>query len=117
MEQPVVYVFTHDSVWVGEDGPTHQPVEHTLALRAIPNLVVLRPADGNETAAAWRVALERTAGPTALLLSRQGLPVLEGTEGRADEGAARGRGGRALRVHRRRSVWRCARDRAHCHRR
>ncbi len=90
MEQPVVYVFTHDSVWVGEDGPTHQPVEHTLALRAIPNLVVLRPADGNETAAAWRVALERTAGPTALLLSRQGLPVLEGTEGRADEGAARG---------------------------
>jgi transketolase len=89
MEQPVIYVFTHDSVWVGEDGPTHQPVEHALALRAIPDLVVLRPADANETAAAWRVALERTAGPTALLLSRQGLPVLEPATGFAD-GLARG---------------------------
>jgi len=90
MEQPVIYVFTHDSVWVGEDGPTHQPVEHALALRAIPNLVVLRPADGNETAAAWRVALERTAGPTALLLSRQGLPVLEGAREHGPEGVAQG---------------------------
>ena len=90
MEQPVIYVFTHDSVWVGEDGPTHQPVEHALALRAIPNLVVLRPADGNETAAAWRVALERTVGPTALLLSRQGLPVLEGASELGMEGVARG---------------------------
>jgi transketolase len=90
MEQPVVYVFTHDSVWVGEDGPTHQPVEHALALRAIPNLVVLRPADGNETAAAWKVALERTTGPTALLLSRQGLPVLEATAELAGEGVAHG---------------------------
>ncbi|MEJ2582147.1 MAG: transketolase, partial [Acidobacteriota bacterium] len=78
MEQPVIYVFTHDSVWLGEDGPTHQPVEHTMALRMIPDLVVLRPADANETAAAWKVALERTHGPTALLLSRQGLPTLEG---------------------------------------
>jgi len=76
MEQPVVYVFTHDSVWVGEDGPTHQPVEHLVALRTIPGLVVLRPADANETAAAWRIAIERTDGPTALILSRQGLPVL-----------------------------------------
>jgi transketolase len=76
MGLPVVYVWTHDSVWVGEDGPTHQPVEHIAALRTIPNLVVLRPADANETAAAWRVALERRDGPTALLLSRQKLPVL-----------------------------------------
>jgi transketolase len=90
MEQPVVYVFTHDSVWVGEDGPTHQPVEHALALRAIPNLVVLRPADGNETAAAWKAALDRTSGPTALLLSRQGLPVFEGTCEKVSEGVVRG---------------------------
>ena len=90
MEQPVIYVFTHDSVWVGEDGPTHQPVEHALALRAIPNLVVLRPADANETAAAWKVALERTTGPTALLLSRQGLPVLEGTGTQGADGLVRG---------------------------
>jgi len=90
MEQPVIYVFTHDSVWVGEDGPTHQPVEHILALRAIPGLVVLRPADANETAAAWMEALERTAGPTALLLSRQGLPVLKGAREIGKEGVARG---------------------------
>ena len=90
MEQPVIYVFTHDSVWVGEDGPTHQPVEHLLALRAIPNLVVLRPADANETAAAWTVALERTNGPTALLLSRQGLPVLKRAREIGTEGVARG---------------------------
>jgi transketolase len=90
MEQPVIYVFTHDSIWVGEDGPTHQPVEHAAALRAIPNLVVLRPADANETAAAWRVAVERTDGPTALLLSRQGLPVLNGTAERAADGVQRG---------------------------
>jgi transketolase len=90
MEQPVIYVFTHDSIWVGEDGPTHQPVEHLLALRAIPGLVVLRPADANETAAAWTVALERTAGPTALLLSRQGLPVLKAARDFGREGVARG---------------------------
>ena len=90
MGQPVIYIFTHDSVWVGEDGPTHQPVEHLLALRAIPGLVVLRPADANETAAAWRVALERVDGPTALLLSRQGLPVLEGAIERGSDGVAHG---------------------------
>jgi transketolase len=90
MEQPVIYVFTHDSVWVGEDGPTHQPVEHLQALRAIPGLVVLRPADANETAAAWTVALERTAGPTALMLSRQGLPVLKGAREIGTAGVARG---------------------------
>jgi transketolase len=74
---PVVYVFTHDSIGLGEDGPTHQPVEHFAALRAIPNLVVLRPGDANETVAAWQVALERTDGPTALILSRQNLPVFD----------------------------------------
>lgn len=72
----VVYVFTHDSIGLGEDGPTHQPVEHLTALRTIPNLVVIRPADANETAAAWKTALERKGGPTALILSRQNLPVL-----------------------------------------
>jgi transketolase len=71
MGLPVVYVFTHDSIGLGEDGPTHQPTEHITALRTIPNLVVIRPADGNETVQAWKVALERRAGPTALILSRQ----------------------------------------------
>ena len=75
MGLPVIYVWTHDSVWIGEDGPTHQPVEHMAALRMIPNLVLIRPADANETAAAWRVALERRDGPTALILTRQKLPV------------------------------------------
>ncbi|MCP4538048.1 MAG: transketolase [Chloroflexi bacterium] len=75
MGLPVVYVWTHDSVWLGEDGPTHQPVEHLATLRMIPNLVVIRPADANETVAAWRVALERRDGPTALLLTRQKMPV------------------------------------------
>lgn len=75
MKLPVIYVWTHDSLWLGEDGPTHQPVEHLAALRAIPNLVVIRPADATETAAAWKVALERRDGPTALILSRQGLPI------------------------------------------
>jgi len=88
MEQPVIFVFTHDSVWVGEDGPTHQPVEHVMALRAIPGLVVLRPADANETAGAWRVAIERREGPTALILSRQGLPVI--ADGDAAAGVTRG---------------------------
>jgi transketolase len=75
MRLPVVFVFTHDSVGMGEDGPTHQPIEHLASLRAIPGLTVLRPADGNETAAAWRTALE-SDGPSALILSRQGLPAL-----------------------------------------
>jgi len=80
MGLPVIYVFTHDSVFVGEDGPTHEPVEHLAALRAIPNLLVLRPADAEETAHAWRMALERTDGPTALALTRQNLTVF----GKAD---------------------------------
>ena len=75
MKLPVIYIFTHDSVFVGEDGPTHQPVEHITALRAIPNLVVLRPGDGQETVAAWKLALARTDGPTVLALTRQGLEV------------------------------------------
>ena len=76
MKLPVTYVFTHDSIGVGEDGPTHQPIEHVVALRIVPGMVVLRPADANETAQAWRVALERRDGPTALVLTRQKLPVL-----------------------------------------
>jgi transketolase len=75
MGLPVIYVFTHDSVFVGEDGPTHQPVEHLAALRVIPNLVVLRPGDAQETAEGWKLALERTDGPTALALTRQNLTV------------------------------------------
>jgi transketolase len=74
MGLPAIYVFTHDSIGLGEDGPTHQPTEHITALRAIPNLVVIRPADGNETVQAWKVALERCTGPTALILSRQIIP-------------------------------------------
>ncbi|PWH19804.1 MAG: transketolase [Ardenticatenia bacterium] len=79
MELPVIYVFTHDSIGLGEDGPTHQPVEHLPSLRAIPNLVVIRPADANETSEAWRVALERREGPTALLLTRQKIPIFDRT--------------------------------------
>jgi transketolase len=82
----VIYSFTHDSVGVGEDGPTHQPVEHLASLRAIPGLRVIRPADANETASAWRLAVEHD-GPTALILSRQDLPVLHGT---AEGDVARG---------------------------
>ncbi len=74
---PSIFVFTHDSIGVGEDGPTHQPVEHIAALRAIPNLLVFRPADANETAQAWKYVLEHREGPAALLLTRQGLPVLD----------------------------------------
>ena len=77
MNLPVIYVFTHDSVYIGEDGPTHQPVEHLEALRVIPGLKVLRPADADETKAAWLEAVENTEGPTALVLTRQNLPHLE----------------------------------------
>ena len=91
MRLPVVWVFTHDSVGLGEDGPTHQPVEHYAALRAIPGLTVIRPADAAETAEAWRVALEDFDGPVCLLLTRQGVPVLDRDElgrGRAGSRAA-----------------------------
>lgn len=77
MEKRVIYVFTHDSIGLGEDGPTHQPVEHLAALRAIPHLIVIRPADANETAVAWLVALEHESGPVALALSRQSVPTLD----------------------------------------
>jgi transketolase len=96
MDIDPVYVWTHDSIGLGEDGPTHQPIEHLAALRAIPRLSVVRPADPNETAYAWRTILQRgaaagaatrTSGPTGLILSRQGVPVLEGT---SSEGVARG---------------------------
>jgi transketolase len=75
-KQPAIFVWTHDSVGLGEDGPTHQPVEHLMALRAIPGLAIFRPADANETIAGWRVALKRTHGPTGLVLSRQDLPIV-----------------------------------------
>jgi len=74
---PSIFVFTHDSIGLGEDGPTHQPIEHLAALRAMPNLLVLRPADANETAYAWQIALEKTDGPSVLALTRQNLPVVD----------------------------------------
>jgi transketolase len=74
---PSIWILTHDSIGVGEDGPTHQPVEHFASLRAIPGLVTIRPCDGNETVHAWRVALKRQNAPTALILTRQNLPTLD----------------------------------------
>ncbi|MDL4839536.1 transketolase [Aquibacillus rhizosphaerae] len=89
-EVPVTYVLTHDSIAVGEDGPTHEPVEQLAAFRAMPNLSVIRPADGNEVSAAWRLALESETTPTALVLTRQNLPTLEGTDKNAYEGVKKG---------------------------
>lgn len=89
MGLPVIYVFTHDSIFVGEDGPTHQPVEHLASLRAIPNLLVLRPGDAEETVLAWRLAMESRSTPVVLALSRQGLPVYEKPTG-WEEDARRG---------------------------
>jgi transketolase len=90
MSLPVVWVWTHDSVGLGEDGPTHQPVEHYAALRAIPNLWLIRPADANETSFAWKVALEREEGPVAILLTRQDVPVLDPSEVADASGLERG---------------------------
>ncbi|CAM4365126.1 transketolase [Bacillus manliponensis] len=90
MNLPVTYVFTHDSIAVGEDGPTHEPVEHLAALRAMPNVSVIRPADGNESVAAWKLALESTKTPTALVLTRQDLPTLEGAKDDTYEKVAKG---------------------------
>ncbi|MED1201902.1 transketolase [Heyndrickxia acidicola] len=90
MSLPVTYVFTHDSIAVGEDGPTHEPIEQLAALRAMPNLSVIRPADGNETAAAWKLALTSKDNPTALILTRQGLPTLKSTASVAEEGVSKG---------------------------
>ena len=91
MGQRVVYIFTHDSIGLGEDGPTHQPIEQLMGLRAVPNLVVLRPADATETVEAWKVALERVHGPTVLVLSRQNLPVLDRSAMAQASGLQRGR--------------------------
>ena len=90
MKLPVTYVWTHDSIGLGEDGPTHQPIEHLTALRAIPGLDVVRPADANETVWAWRQALEHTDRPTALALSRQALPTFDRTDLAGAEGVAKG---------------------------
>jgi transketolase len=90
MKQRVIYIFTHDSIGMGEDGPTHQPIEQLLGLRAVPNLVVIRPADATETVEAWRAALERRDGPTALVFTRQSLPVLDRTALAPARGLQRG---------------------------
>lgn len=87
---PSIWVFTHDSIGVGEDGPTHQPVEHLASLRAIPGMVVIRPADANETAIAWKVAIARRQGPTALILTRQNLPILDRSLYASAEGLEKG---------------------------
>ncbi len=94
MGLPVIYVFTHDSIGVGEDGPTHQPIEQLAMLRSIPNVVVIRPADANETREGWQIAMERTEGPTALILTRQKLPVLD--RGTVDPAKGARRGGYIL---------------------
>ncbi len=87
MRLPVVHVFSHDSVFLGEDGPTHQPIEHAMSLRMIPNLHVVRPADATETVAAWKHALSRADGPTAILVTRQGVPVLPSSRDDISRGA------------------------------
>jgi transketolase len=90
MELPVIHIFTHDSIGLGEDGPTHQPVEHLAGLRAIPGLNVIRPCDANEVAEAWRVAVDRTHGPVALVLTRQNVPILDRSRYASAEGLRRG---------------------------
>src|SRR5206468_1101159 len=88
-ELRVIFIFTHDSIGLGEDGPTHQPVEHLVALRAIPNLTVIRPADANEVTEAWRIAVERN-GPTVLIFSRQGLTIFDRQITGSADGVRRG---------------------------
>ncbi len=90
MRLPVIYVMTHDSIGLGEDGPTHQPVEHLASFRAMPDICIIRPADANETAYAWRAAMERRDGPTMLVLSRQSLPILDREKYAGAEGLLRG---------------------------
>ncbi len=89
-DYPVIWVFTHDSIGLGEDGPTHQPVEHLAALRAIPNLVTIRPADANETSEAWKAAVERKDGPTVLVFSRQNAPTMDRTKVAPADGLQKG---------------------------
>jgi transketolase len=90
MEIPVIYIFTHDSIGVGEDGPTHQPVEQVLSLRAIPGLITLRPADANETVEAWKVLLQHQREPAVLVLSRQPLPTVDRAVYASASGVAKG---------------------------
>ena len=90
MELPIIYVLTHDSIGLGEDGPTHQPVEQLASFRAMPHMCVIRPADANETAYAWRAALTRQSGPTMLVLTRQKLPVFDGRKVESPEGVMKG---------------------------
>src|SRR5207237_7342503 len=90
MKAPTIFVWSHDSIGQGEDGPTHQPVEHLASLRAMPNLMLIRPADANETVEAWRVAMRHTSGPVGLVLTRQKLPVLDRTTLAPAAGTARG---------------------------
>ena len=90
MELPVIHLFTHDSIGLGEDGPTHQPVEQLASLRAIPGLDVIRPADANEVAEAWRAAIDRTHQPVALILTRQNVPVFDRSKYASAEGLRRG---------------------------
>ena len=90
MEIPVIYVFTHDSIGVGEDGPTHQPIEHLASLRAMPNLIVIRPGDANEAAEAWRFLMPLKHNPVLLILSRQAMPTLDRTRYAPASGLARG---------------------------
>jgi transketolase len=90
MEIPVIHIFTHDSIGVGEDGPTHQPIEQLASLRAIPNLIVLRPADANEVSEAWRVIMQMQHEPVALILTRQALPTIDRIKYAAASGVAKG---------------------------
>ena len=90
MELPVIFVFTHDSIGVGEDGPTHRPIEHLATLRAIPGLDTIRPGDANETTVAWKVALEHSHEPTALIFSRQAIPTLDRSRYAAADGLEKG---------------------------
>ena len=90
MKLQVVYIFTHDSIALGEDGPTHQPIEHLLSLRAIPGLTVIRPADANEAAEAWKAAVGRREGPTAIIFTRQAVPVIDRSRFGSAAGLSRG---------------------------
>jgi transketolase len=90
MELPVIYVFTHDSIGLGEDGPTHQPIEQLASLRAMPNILVLRPGDANEVVESWKLAMQQNHRPTALVLSRQAMPTFDRTKFAPASGVARG---------------------------
>src|ERR1700686_910041 len=90
MELPVIYIFTHDSIGVGEDGPTHEPIEHLITLRAVPGLVLLRPADANEVIECWRVIMQLKKEPAVLVLTRQALPTIDRSKYAAASGVAKG---------------------------